>query len=489
MPDKNFEEQARNMADGFNMEPAPANWESIRSAIGRSKRKRRIAFWWWLLPLCTAAGIAVYTQLLSDKQAPPAASTSIARPYSIIKKKKAANGLAKPDKQVVNPANSAEIVAGNIQKKVEVPKELALHQEGDTHLSAFNKSNIPAAVKKEVLNNAESITTNKIADMPTTVSGNKPNPVTSSVGALLPIETAITDSFTNALNNTQTAYSKVSGAAVSLTNDSAITRQLPKDTAATAALQKHNKVSGWHLGLTAEGGIVAKSASLLALASFEKNAAPGQFFLNDPGTITSGGLNSAGISRTTTQTKPGVTWSLGIALQKGLSHRIDFLTNVAYHYETLHTSTVTYSDSLVLNNSFSTIAGSYKAVQQFQFASLFTGFNWHFINSKKISAGVSIGTDNFLLLAAKQKLNNVNGSLASRNNLQNISDSVFTTDKYYRYQPGFFAGILVNINMTGGKQLQFVPFMRGGLKQFEKNTAATNNHLFSAGLRAIFFFK
>src|SRR3954454_14137655 len=56
MPERNFEQQARDMTNGFEMKPKPEVWQNVRNAIQEPKRKRRFVLWWWLLPLGLLGG-------------------------------------------------------------------------------------------------------------------------------------------------------------------------------------------------------------------------------------------------------------------------------------------------------------------------------------------------------------------------------------------------------------------------------------------------
>src|SRR3954465_15497780 len=61
MPEQNFEQQARDMMNGFEMKPGPEVWQNVCNAIQEPRRKRRFMLWWWLLPLSMiGSGIALY---------------------------------------------------------------------------------------------------------------------------------------------------------------------------------------------------------------------------------------------------------------------------------------------------------------------------------------------------------------------------------------------------------------------------------------------
>src|SRR3954453_6042836 len=68
MPDRNFEQQARDMANGFEMKPMPEVWQNVRNAIQEPRRKRRFVLWWWLLPLGLLGGSFVFYILYTNSE-------------------------------------------------------------------------------------------------------------------------------------------------------------------------------------------------------------------------------------------------------------------------------------------------------------------------------------------------------------------------------------------------------------------------------------
>src|SRR5215218_2258596 len=62
MPERNFEQQARDMANGFEIKPKPKVWQNVRNAIQEPRRKRRFVLW-WLLPLGVLGGIIGFYML------------------------------------------------------------------------------------------------------------------------------------------------------------------------------------------------------------------------------------------------------------------------------------------------------------------------------------------------------------------------------------------------------------------------------------------
>src|SRR5690349_12970750 len=63
MPEHNFEQQARDMANGFEMEPKSEIWQNVRNAIQAPQRKRRFVLWWWWLPIGLLGGTLAFYML------------------------------------------------------------------------------------------------------------------------------------------------------------------------------------------------------------------------------------------------------------------------------------------------------------------------------------------------------------------------------------------------------------------------------------------
>src|ERR1700712_1629026 len=77
MPDKNFEEQARDMANGFEIKPNPEVWQNVHNAIQEPRRKRRFVLWRWLLPLGLLGGSIAFFALTKNNAATQIVKTSL----------------------------------------------------------------------------------------------------------------------------------------------------------------------------------------------------------------------------------------------------------------------------------------------------------------------------------------------------------------------------------------------------------------------------
>jgi hypothetical protein len=479
MPDNNFEQQARDMMNGFEIKPKPEIWQNVRNAIQEPKRKRRFALWWWLLPLgLLGGGIAYYTFNIAYKNAQESVSINTVNQTNTDKK---ADHPEEPNKQQTDTKKGKR--KGNIdkpfflsnnnnnnQKRSKTIKKLSgnIHKEKETIQITFDE-NIAEANKKRGL---PDIT------IPVPIIGRNSHVNDSTISLQDELNLLPKDSL-----NSRSSYQN-SMQSAKATRPNSVGNDKP-DSTHTNNVKMRN---GWKWGILAEVGTATRKSSLFSTADFEKS-------LNDPTSPNSNGNGSSGVGLPQSNgfyynnvIRNGFAFGLGIVLQKKLNKSIDFFADVAYYYQSFNITTETYKDSIVLNNSFTTFTGSYKATQSFHFASLYAGINWHFINTKHLQFGVSAGVDNLLLLSAKQKYNGVNNGNLSSADAMRISNSISTSKYYYKYQPSLFTGILINIQ-TGDRQLQFVPFVRSSFRPFDKNTTSNNNHLFSAGLRAVYFFR
>jgi hypothetical protein len=498
MPEHNFEQQARDMANGFEMEPKPEVWQNVRNAIQQPQRKRRFALW-WLLPLLLIGGSVTLFTLHKADNATQVAKTNTVHQPNIDEKTTPAKQLNNEQQTGTKKETKREDSTTSF-----LSENNNLIRKQSTTIKAFNsianeeKTGNKTADKRTVENN-------KVNEQATIVS-NELNPNSVIFPQIINDENRHVKDSTIALNN-QMKASKDSLKIISLSKDS--TSSIPSlqsdlsvikssgssaiNTSDSSRIKNSSGVkkltSKLHWGIIAEGGISTRKSSMLSFAGLEKSSSSQSRFpgANDQG---SGVTGSPGGSRFhyNNTIQHGAAFGVGVALQKKITSSIDVFADAAYHYQSLEVATTAYRDSLVLNNSFTSVAGSYKATQAFHFASLFAGINWHFINTKHVQLGISAGADNLFLIAAHQNMYSISGSNFSSSVAIRISDSVFTKNNFYQYQPSLFAGVLFTIK-KGNQQLQLIPFARSSFRPFDKYTTSGNNHLFSAGLRAVYFFK
>src|SRR4051794_24197905 len=107
MPDRNFEQQSRDMANGFEMKPKPEVWQNVRNAIQEPRRKRRFVLWFWLLPLGLLGGsIAFYllyptSELMQVKKAVPTLQKASETTTQLKPQTNAEQEVKKGDKSII----------------------------------------------------------------------------------------------------------------------------------------------------------------------------------------------------------------------------------------------------------------------------------------------------------------------------------------------------------------------------------------------------
>ena len=497
MPEHNFEQQARDMANGFEMEPKPEVWQNVRNAIQQPQRKRRFVLWWWLLPLGLLGGCLTFYILNETGNETQMAKMNAAHQTLINKKvipsKQPTEIKAYTDKEISEADSISAILSS---------KNNNVHLKQSSAIKIINRT-VDDKKESNVMPDENTASANKISETLEVISeqrhqeNNTSSPTADDKRITLYDSTITSENhqpllYKDSLNST-IANQDTTLSATSFKSDSSGSSKSPLiNKSAPPGIKK--LTSKIHWGFIVEGGIATRKSSVLSFAGSEKSNDRQPSFPNTSGT----GSNVTGTPGSngfyySNNIQHGAAFGLGAALQKKVNRSIDVVADVAYHYQSFKVATTVYKDSLVLNNAFALLAGSYKATQAFHFASLFAGINWHFINAKHIQLGISAGADNLFLIAADQKLHNIssNSSLnyaVQLNGAARISDSAFTKSSFYQYQPSLFAGVLFTIK-KGNQQLQLIPFARSSFRPFDKYNTNSNNHLFSGGLRAVYFFK
>ncbi|TKK68826.1 hypothetical protein FC093_09015 [Ilyomonas limi] len=496
MPEHNFEQQARDMANGFEMKPQSKVWQNVRNAIQQPQRKRRFVLWWWLLPLALIGGGVTWYKLSkahneiaiakaihqanSDKNTTPAKQQNNRQQTGV------SSGLKKEDSTTLllsenNNLASKQSTETKAFKKIEKKKNSSFNAT-DKRTIARNKTDEQANMVGNELDR-NSITFSIVAN-------DKNNHASDSTIALMNTLQPHRDSLQimSLLKDSAFPIKSVPSKKFAVKNAGSISINISDSAGNGKSSGTKKATSKLHWGVIAEGGIATRKSSVLSFAGFEKSSNTTTFpSANDAGSGSAGSPGSRAFHYNS-QIQPGAAFRIGVALQKKINNSIDVFADAAYHYQSYKVSTTAYRDSLVLNNLSASVAGNYKTTQAFHFTSLFAGINWHFINTKHIQFGISAGADNLFLIAANQKLHSVSGSNFSSSVTIRISDSAFTKGNFYQYQPSLFAGVLFTIK-KGNQQLQLIPFTRSSIRSFDKYAISDNKHLFSAGLRAVYFFK
>ena len=482
MPEDNFEQQARKLTEAFSVEPQPAVWQRVKAAIAPPKRRRRALLWWWLLPLCMAGGAAIWlfkntTPLAADKVALTHKENGKNDSVSFEK-----NITGKTDKKALqneqNKNSVSPIRASAWQEKkgnVEIKNEGVSEQEK-------NNNQQPLATKENEKKNDVTIVNNSLpvnrkeksndvfsssSSSAKTLQDSKPSKLDSSY-----IFSQLDDRKTN-----DTATEKAMTASVS--TDSVLHS---KDTTAVVKIKKKAARKSYSIGVLAEVGNASLGSPLSG--SQEKNAqalssaAPGSLFDLTSGTITQYKITN------------GVHLALGLSVQKKLSKRIYFTGQATYRYQQFGVSQTVFIDTTAGGsnsgsggNSLPGVGrGLYRdmnAVQRLHFANAYVGIGWQFVTRKHLALSLQAGIDNAFLLSITQKQNGSADSVKS-----------LPTHNFYRWQPSL--QIALPFDVYPGKKMHFElsPFLRFGLSAFQKKSASyQDNHLSSAGIQAIYFFK
>ena len=478
------------MANGYRMQPKPDVWQNVRLAIQAPQRKRRFVLWWWLLPIAFSGGVVAFYALAGrDEEKGQVNANAVVQTTSDnnVDTGKPSNNLQDYSKTKIAASNSSAFL--KLQKnKSTGNKHLAAGKTINNAVVDEKTSKAPAAVYvatspdiKEPLLTGSHRSRNLAALASTSTDKHTSDkmqvvqdPVIvqrqdSTVLALPPIDAPI----------------PVAAAMQADTGKAAI--GAADNIKPVLSRTKQSKV---HWGILAEGGIAARKSSVWSFAGVggEKSTTATNF-PNNNDFSTGIGMPGTGSFYYTTNIQHGTALAMGVALQKRVGKNIDFIADVAYHYQSFSIATAVYKDSLVLNSAFSAFTGSYEAAQSFHFTSVFAGINWYTVHTKPLQLGVSAGIDNLFLLKAQQEVSSITSPANfTLERAASSSDSAFATNSFTRYQPSLFAGVLVNIK-TGKTQLQLVPFVRSSFRQFDNSQVSNNNHLFSAGMRAVYYFK
>ncbi len=470
MPEENFEQQARNMAERFSMEPKADVWQRVQAAITPPKRKRRALLWWWLLPLLIAGGGAV---IVVKNNYPNHKTNTLSHNANTIKRQE-------------------KNIATN-QKKPIIKKEKRSKKENESLFSASKKkpqnniSNKKIFIKKIEAGEIKDIAQ---AEQKTKLSIHSADDEKQE-NAMFPnssIPNIKRDSITDRSHTQVTITSDnidTSSNDVVKTNAEIIVKSkdsLQKSDSSTIRVQiKNKKVKSYRIGLLAEIGTASWGGNLLG------NQNGGESFAKSITNNSSSDFNNADI-KVHYRAKKGIDAAFGIAVQKSISHKFYVAGKLSYRYQQIAFTQTTTIDTLSINpvnNSFSIISFVYYKINQtdrLHFANVYAGIGWQFFNRKNIILSVQTGFDNSILLASDKK---INGQLPQNNLFDNL-----TTYDFYKWQPHVNGLVSVDVTTRQKIHLQFAPFVRFGFRKFQNNDIDyKTNHLSSAGLQAIYFFK
>ncbi len=460
MPEESFEQQARNMAEQFSMEPQPVVWQRVKAAIA-PKRRRRAAFVWWLLPLCVACGLGFWlmndAKILQKKEASlkqnPTAKT---KTHSTGKSENA--NEKKSGEKITHPTiNSKQGIASTQKKNTDlfVFNHLRSHEEKG------------AKQKKEATlfqPQAHSMNDKNAVNEKDVKKESNATLVQPQANTLLNSDKAI-DSSNTALQKPQKTVSDTAKTNTDFAVKTKDTLKQNKDTSIASIKKKKGKTK-WQWGLTAEGG-----RSWLGNGLFGDQSKSLSDFSSVPTGMTNGGSQNA--STYQQQRKNGVDAALGIAVETNLSKHWFLDGALTYRYQQFSIQTTSLSNLPI--PVFGNVVKSNMSYR-FQSANLYAGVGVFVFKRKNISIALQAGIDNALVLSIKQK---------HSDSLQSV-----TRQDFHRWQPSLQFSVPVSIGANHKTRWQLSPFVRWGLRGLQNSDGSFAHHpLSAAGIKATYFFK
>ena len=455
MPEQNFEQQARNMAEGFSIEPDAAVWQRVEKAIAEKKRKKWVLFW-WLLPLMMAGGTAFLLFVGNKKPTQNIVHLFVKKDEKKESKKKMP--LSDPNNKLL-PKQREKITYH--RDKVKKATVLSFQK---TKTNEIKKDDESAAINNEKQPTSDQFFKEKKEPF---ISND------SNMNSLLQT--------TNGISKKSSDSTITTGKAEAVTSDSSVQK---KDTATQLAKLKKQKNKPWHWGIVSETGLTSWGNK-----PFESGAAPSASPTIPPGNFDNinNGINTGGISVANRQAvKADAYFLIGAALQKPISKKMLLGAAFAYRYQPLRVTEIIRKDTTInpsQNNTSNFIYYTLNETQRFHFLNVNANISWQLLQGRKNTISLEAGFDNSFLMAMMSK----NQSSAPQPDSLKINS---TAKNFYRWQPSLSAAVDINFYTGKTSFLQLSPLVHFGLRKFQKNSVAyKENHLTSAGIRLIYFFK
>ncbi|MDQ2752871.1 MAG: hypothetical protein M3R72_07595 [Bacteroidota bacterium] len=458
MPEENFEQKVRKMAEQFSMEPQPVVWQRVKEAIA-PKRRRRAAFVWWLLPLCAVGGLVFWllnsplyvqnqTAIAIQKSGTKTDTNSlkkVTKPNEEKKSEKATNSIGSNEKNMPSiPKKSVRLFVVN-NKSDDKEKSTKPNAEATSFQPKTNFAGDTNRIKEKDIKEKSEATS------------------IQSHNHVLLHNNASADS-NLALQNPQTIVAdtvKMNATIGAKTNDTLT----GKKDSSFAVINKKKGKTKWQFGLMAEGG-----TSWLGNALFGNQLKS----LSDFSSVTAGASNgSTQTTSTQQQRKNGVDAALGIAAKTNVSKRWFLEGELGYRYQQIHIQTTLFTSiPTSLNGNIIRSNANY----HFQSANLYTGIGLYLFHKKTTSVAVQAGIDNGWLFSVKTKDND---------SAQNL-----TAKGFQRWLPSLQLAVPVRIQAGKNIYWQLSPFVRWGLRGLQKSGGSFEHHpLNSAGIKVNYFFK
>ncbi len=436
---ENFEHRVKNLLDEVEFEPHADVWTNVKHAIKTKEKKRRFIFW-WLLPFVLAGGIFFFTYSGNNNK-----EIALNNQVQTVNEKprdmpSSANEIAEQ--------NSMIGADGDTDKTAQ--KNLADNEKGKNHTSKTTKPT-KAVTKVIIPGNAD-----KQGHI---LVERKDNPEVSNSNTT---ETQI------AISPQKVKEDKlINASTTNSSNDTASTKSI----AEVVNIDKRSS-KNWQFGLYAEIGVSNAVKNIVQKSSGYSRVS----FSAIPNSTATGGFNSSFYSRTTNI--GNFLWGAGIAAQKDINRKISFQSSIGYQHQQFSTATSIYKDSAspVLQERMTTD-------HKLHFLNIYTGLSFKLAQVDEFKINLGGGIDNEFLLASKfnqQKYTPTASQFSSQTN-NFISD-------HRIWQPHIRVQLLTEIPSAKRNLLQLSPYLRYGVRSFEKKPV-NKNHLMSFGLTATYFFK
>jgi len=170
-------------------------------------------------------------------------------------------------------------------------------------------------------------------------------------------------------------------------------------------------------------------------------------------------------------------FGIAIAAQKNISNKTSFHSSIGYLYQQFSNILTIFKDSaspvLIERNA-----------EKFNlhFINLYTGISYRLAAFDVFKLSVGGGIDNQFMIALQSEQNkyiyNSGQSLLQKNN---------SLHHYNTWQPHLRIHVITDVSSDGRNSLQLTPYLRYGLRKFEKS--GDKNHLMSFGIAATYFLR
>lgn len=459
MPEESFEQQARNIAEQFSMEPQPVVWQRVKAAIA-PKRRRRAVFVWWLLLLGAACGFGFW--LMND-------SESIQKKHADSKQKEAKTKIHPIEKREnANEKRSGEEIT-HLTKNSKQSVALTQNKKRDlfvkNHLTSHEEKGIKQKKETTLFQPQTHFISDKNVVKEKDVKEERNATLVQPQTTTLVNSNKATDSNNAALQKPPTTISDTVKPHVEITVKTNDTLKQNKDSSLASINKKKGKTK-WHWGLTAEGGTSWAGNGLFG----DQSKSLSVFSSVPTGNFNNGSQNPSTYQQ---QRKNGVDAALGIAVETNLSKHWFLDGGFTYRYQEFHIQTISFSN--LPTSLFGNVIKS-NASYHFQSANLYTGIGLSLFHKKNTSVALQAGVDNALFLSIKQ--------------MHNDSLQALTAQGFQHWQASLQFAVPVGIYSKRKIRWQLSPFVRWGLRGLQESGNTFGHHpLNSAGIKAIYFFK